>query len=72
MAMLGEIEYLYQALASPIGIVLEVSDVGIAQQRLYKARRDSGDPELDRLQLRRSPFLPESELWVVKGPRKDR
>lgn len=62
----SELELLYRALASPIGIVIAVSDFALAQQRLYKARRESGDPDLDKLQLNRSPFNTD-ELWIVKG-----
>lgn len=68
MAKLGELEFLYQAMATPYGVVLEVSDFKLAQQRLYKARRESGDPELGCLQIRRSPYQPDNELWLVKGP----
>ena len=67
MANLGDLEILYAALASPIGVVVATSDFKIAQQRLYKARRDSGDPELSVLQFRSSPHHPD-EIWVVKGP----
>lgn len=61
------LELCYQALASPIGIVVSVSDFGSAQQRLYSARKRSGDPDLACLQFRRSPTNPESEIWIVKG-----
>lgn len=64
---MGELEILYLAAASAIGLVVKVSDFQLAQQRLYAARRKSGDPSLDCLQLRRSPFNPESELWIVKA-----
>ena len=61
------LELCYQALASQIGIVVVVSDFGAAQQKLYTARRTSGDPDLACLQFRRSPTSPESEIWIVKG-----
>ena len=64
---MGELEILYQAVASPLGLVVKTSDFQLAQQRLYKARRESGDLELDRLQFRHSPHAPD-ELWIVKGP----
>lgn len=60
-------EILYAAIASPIGVVVSVSDFQLCQARLYKARKQSGDPSLDCLQLRRSPINPETELWIVKG-----
>jgi hypothetical protein len=67
MPMLSEIDVLYQALGSPLGLVIRVSNFALAQQRLYKARRDASDPDLACLQLRRSPLVPDSELWIVKG-----
>lgn len=61
------LELLYQALHSPLGLVLSVSSFAVVQQRLYTARRSAGDPDLDRLQFRHSPYSPETELWLVKG-----
>ena len=61
------LELCYQALASPIGIVISVSDFASVQQKLYTARRKSGDPDLACLQFRRSPTAPETEIWIVKG-----
>jgi len=58
---------LYQALASPAGVVLAVTDFQACQQKLYQARKRSGDPDLAGLQFRRSPTSPDSELWIVKG-----
>lgn len=62
---------LYQALASPRGIVLAVTDFVPCQAKLYKARKDSGDPALAALQFRRSPQNPEGEIWIVKGAEKE-
>lgn len=64
-----ERELLYRAMASPLGLVIAVSDFSLAQQRLYKARRDLSDPDLAKLQFRRSPLKPEAELWIVKEGR---
>ncbi len=61
------LELLYSALATPIGIAITVSDFERARGKLYAARRASGDPALDALQLRRSPVHPEFEIWIVKG-----
>ena len=61
------LEILYEALAASIGVAVEVSDFERCQQQLYVARRESGDPELQRLQFRRSPYRPEQELWITKG-----
>lgn len=68
--MLDLLEILYTALQSPIGVVIRVSDFQLAQQRLYKARRDAMDPELACLQFRRSPFDP-LEIWIVKGTKNE-
>jgi hypothetical protein len=57
---------LYLALSEPIGLLLTVSDVTRARARLYSARREASDPELDRLQIRVSP-LADGELIIVKG-----
>lgn len=62
-----DLEILYQALGSPIGIEVSAPDVAFAIQKLYKARRDSGDPDLDCLQFRRCPQAPEEKIWIVKG-----
>lgn len=61
-----EYDLWYQALASPIGIVVSVSDYAGAYARFMNAKRSMGDPALDNLQIRRSPHLPEQELWIVK------
>lgn len=67
MSLDPSLSLLYQALASPIGIVLEVSDYVRASQRLYRARSEAHDPALVQLQFRHSPYDPEHELWIVKA-----
>lgn len=57
---------LYTAMDSPWGIVLSVSNFGLAQQRLYAERRACADPELDELSFRRSP-VGDSELWILRN-----
>lgn len=59
------IHYLYQALTTPLGVCLQVSDVDSVRQRLYAARREACDPALDALALVPSPTALD-ELWVVK------
>ena len=68
---MDEIELLYQALNSPLGIVVAVSNFEKVKMRLYSKRRETGDPDLDILQFRRSPYSPESEMWIVKGAKKN-
>ncbi len=65
-----ELEILYQAMGTPLGVAYQVSDFTNAQSRLYKARADSGDPELSRLQIRRSLAGEDNVVWIVKGPEK--
>ncbi len=60
------LEILYQALGSQIGVSVLVEDFTSAQAKFYAARRQSGDAELDCLQFRRSPYAPQTELWIVK------
>lgn len=59
---------LYTALAEPLGLVLRTSDTTRARAALYKARTEAGDPELQALQLRVSPF-PDGDLIIVKTTR---
>ncbi len=61
------LELWYQALNSRIGIVVQVSDVTGAQQKLYRVRASSGDPELLSLTIRVSPVNPRTELWIFKN-----
>jgi hypothetical protein len=55
---------LYQAAASPLGIVVPSSNLTILRARLYAARKDAADPSLDVLELRQGPDDP-SELWIT-------
>lgn len=59
-------QILFQALGEPVGLRLRVSDQKAARQQLYAARRASGDPDLDRLQIRADPRS-EGHLVIVKG-----
>lgn len=59
-------EILYQALREDIGVLVQVSDFARARQALYRARADTGDPELAQLQFRVSPGLAGGNLIIVK------
>ncbi len=59
------LELLYQACASAFGIVVWTDDALKLRQRLYVARRESGDPLFDSLSFVTSPTNPEN-LWIVK------
>ena len=56
---------LYQALAEPIGLLLQTSDFNRARQALYRARAEAQDPELSGLQFRASPGLDGGDLVIV-------
>ncbi len=60
------LEIMYQALASPVGLLLQVSDLQRARVRFYQTRRAALDPELNRLQFRASPFEG-GNLVICKG-----
>ena len=61
-----ELELLYKALSTPMGLEVEVSDFKLAQARLYQARRESNDPDLNDLSVRRPPDGRDGVLWIVK------
>lgn len=57
---------LAQALAEPIGLLLQVSDFGRARQALYRARAEANEPALAMLQFRASPGLEGGNLIIVR------
>lgn len=61
------LQYLYQALTSEEGICLQVDEGERKQavQRLYAARREAKDPQLDILGFVMSP-TDENQLWIMK------
>lgn len=65
------INYLYQALSSPLGVCLRTSDGDFARQKLYAARREAADPALDGLAICISPS-DKDEVWIVKKGSKER
>lgn len=71
LALAPLLEHWYRAMASPLGIVLRVSDMKRALARLYKARAEGGDPALKGLQLRRSPLAPQDEIWICPAGQVD-
>lgn len=58
------IEYLYRALHSPHGVVVETSDPERLRQKLYAERKK--DPDLSRISINISRTQPESQLWLIK------
>lgn len=65
------VSYLYQALVSKYGIIVETDNLPILRARLYKARAEAQDPDLARLQLRPDPVSPNTLLWIIKGEKPD-
>lgn len=59
------ISYWYQALSSPFGIELVCSDPESVRNKLYSARAEAKDPDLDQISACMSPFDP-AKLWLVK------
>lgn len=64
MALELEKELLFQAMAAPIGIVIQTEELDLAQVNLGKARK--AEPSCHQIEVRRSPRSPLTELWLVK------
>lgn len=62
---------LYEALAEPIGLVLNAPDPARARQQLYAARKRMSDPDLAVLQIRMSSFA-EGNLVICKAGKVER
>lgn len=58
--------YLFQAMASPFGIVILTTNQELLRQRLYQERKKLNDPLYECLQFRISPSS-EGEIWIIKG-----
>jgi hypothetical protein len=61
----GVLHHWYAALSSAHGIELVCSDAEALRQRLYAARREAKDTDLEQIALCISPFDP-MRLWLVK------
>jgi hypothetical protein len=66
------IEFLYKALETPLGIVVETNNPELLRQKLYALRKEAMNPEFDQLVFKPSTSKPESELWIIKQPPKDK
>ncbi len=62
------IEYLYDALRSEYGVIIETSSPDKLRQKLYAIMREH-KPEFENLALKVSPLSPTSELWIAKKRR---
>jgi len=59
------LELWYAALREPIGIIVACSNADKMKAQLYKARKDSADPELQRLMVHTSPRNHSGEVWIT-------
>ena len=59
------LNYWYQALATPLGIEVVCSDAEGIRKKLYDARREAKDTDLDQISISLSPFDP-TRLWLRK------
>jgi len=59
------LHYWYMALSSPFGVELLCSDAEAVRQRLYKARKEAGDADLEQVAVCMSPFDPQ-KIWLVR------
>lgn len=55
----------YEALGSPLGIIIETDDPVKARARLYAFRKEANDPDLEQISILPSPTNP-SHLWLIK------
>jgi hypothetical protein len=60
----------YSALSKALGEELTTSDAEAARTRLYAARREAKDPDLDQISLTISPFDP-MRIWLYKKGKRD-
>lgn len=58
------LEFWYAALGTNVGICIETDDPDRCKQRLYAARKASGDPDLDCLAIVQSP-TDAGHLWII-------
>jgi hypothetical protein len=57
------LEYLYDALAQPVGTVIQTSNPELLRQKLYQLRRDQA-PTFEDLAFLISPTNPD-QLWII-------
>lgn len=59
------LELWYRALQEPIGIIVPCSDPDKMKARLYVARKQAADPELQKLMIHTSPRKDRAEVWIT-------
>lgn len=60
------LEKMYDALRTPLGIILSTEDPERLRQKLYTLKKER--PELSRLSFIISPTNPGRELWILARP----
>jgi hypothetical protein len=63
-------EFLYDALASELGIVVRSNDPVKLRERLYPLRKS--EPEFADLSFVLSPTNPETDLWILRRVRHEK
>jgi hypothetical protein len=63
-------EFLYDALASELGIVLRSNNPVKLRERLYPLRKS--EPEFADLSFVLSPTNPETDLWIIRRVRHEK
>jgi hypothetical protein len=56
----------HKALSSPLGLCVRTRDPRLAKTLLYRARANSGIPQLNGISVRTSPTRPSSDLWLIR------
>lgn len=62
----ASINTLYEALGTPLGIVVQTDNPEKLRQKLYRLRETCDDPMLKELSIVISPTMPGSQVWIVK------
>lgn len=62
---------LYEALGTPLGVVVQTDNPEKLRQKLYRLRDGSDDPMLKELSIVISPTMPQSQVWLVKVKRNE-
>ena len=62
----ASLSFWYEALGSPLGVVIATDNPERFRQKLYALRREANDPMLKDISIVVSPSNPGSHLWLVK------
>ena len=62
----ASINFWYEALGTPLGIVIATDNPERFRAKLYALRKEANDPMLDSISVVISPSSPGSHVWLVK------